>query len=123
MESYNCIPVNQINISQLLNLFTSPPGTLSVKELGDATRSYFDDNVTELIKELDNMLPKAKSVERRRQILLCSQLDQYTEGAKVILELKSEFQLTGNFSDMDKILESVCDNIIHRFTQCSHTSY
>lgn len=70
-------------------------------------RKYFGDNSGDFVAELSIMLDKDILSERRKQIELCSHLDQYHDGARVVMSLKEKFSITGNFDDLERILESV----------------
>lgn len=83
-------------------------GTLSIKDLDDLCSRYFNGSEDAFLAELEHMLSsKAKFSVRREQIKMCAHLEQYHRGAKVLLDLKEQFNLTGDFSDMQKIMDSV----------------
>lgn len=46
--------------------------------------------------------------ERLQQIEICDNLAQYHQGADVILSFKDRFSLSGDFSALEKIVQSVC---------------
>lgn len=45
--------------------------------------------------------------ERKGQIKMCANLEQYHTGARVLLDLKEQFNITGDFSDIEKITNLV----------------
>jgi len=53
------------------------------------------------------MLEEKTFQERKRQIEMCTHLDEYVNGAKTMLMMKKHFNLKGDFSNMTSILESV----------------
>ena len=71
-------------------------------------RTCFDGNPNSLVVELEQMLDNEIYTQRRQQIEICYDLDQYHRGATVIMKLKEMFNLSGNFADMEMILQSVC---------------
>ena len=87
-------------------------GEIDTERLRKLTAKYFNGDQTDLLREMENMLPTQIYQERRKQIEICTDLEQYHEGARVMLELKEEFGLSGDFSDMEKIMASVT------FTKC-----
>ena len=83
------------------------PGEIDAEMLKQLTAKYFNGDQTSLVREMENMLPTHTYQKRKRQIEICTDLEQYHEGARVMLELKKEFELSGDFSDMEKIMASV----------------
>lgn len=82
-------------------------GTINIGEVENLVKVYFSGNNGEFMAELSVMLDKDTLAERRKQIDLCSHLDQYHEGARVVMDLKTKFNITGNFDDLKRILDSV----------------
>ena len=68
---------------------------------------YFDNDHAKLYSELAIMLDQKTFELRKVQIDICANLNQYHEGAQVMLDLKKLFMLTGDFSDIEKIIKSV----------------
>ena len=61
-----------------------------------------------LLDNLNIMIPEKETCEqRRKQIRICTELGQYYDGADALLKLKEMFQLTGEFSDIEKLAEGV----------------
>lgn len=82
-------------------------GTISIARMEKLVNVYFGDNNGDFMAELGIMLDKDILTERRGQIEICSHLDQYHEGARVFINLKKKFNITANFDDLERILESV----------------
>lgn len=90
-----------------MSLYFGLSGEIDTERLKKLTAKYFNGDQTDLLREMENMLPTQIYQERRKQIEICTDLEQYYEGARVMLELKEEFGLSGDFSDMEKIMASV----------------
>jgi len=70
-------------------------------------KEYFGSSLDKLKEELDNMLDANSLAQRRKQIDLCANLDQYHNGAEVMLKLRDMYKLKGDFSDLEKVVQSV----------------
>lgn len=88
-----------------------------MERLRDLMKHYFDDVKEAFLKELKHMLDTATYGIREVQIDICVDLHQFQKGAQVMLEMKVLFKLTGDFSDMEKLLESV-SQYVFIFTPC-----
>ena len=87
--------------------YLSHPGDISIEALEKLIQTCFDGSQAEFSVELKEMLEKNIYNQRKRQIDICYNLKHYHKGAKVIMELKDIFELTGDFTDLQKILQSV----------------
>ena len=68
---------------------------------------YFGNDRAKLYSELEIMLGMKNFELRKVQIEICANLNQYHEGAQVMLKMKDWFELKGDFSDIEKIINSV----------------
>lgn len=59
------------------------------------------------MNELPHMIGKELCQERQKQAEICIDLQQYRQGAKVMLHMKKLFNLQGDFTDMEQIIASV----------------
>ena len=83
-------------------------GSLSVSSLRDMEKDYFGGSIDNLLHHLEIMIPdEVICEERRKQIKTCAELKQYYDGADALLKLKEMFQLTGEFSDIEKLAKGV----------------
>ncbi|XP_067936896.1 E3 ubiquitin-protein ligase RNF213-like [Watersipora subatra] len=81
-------------------------GSLSIQQLESVLMNYFDQDRIKLVSELSQELKGSLLKEREQQIKMCADLSQYHKGAKVILDFKKNFELTGDFKAMETILQS-----------------
>ena len=73
----------------------------------DAIFGSFDRKYDLIEKELALIIPKDLAAERRRQIEQYHQLDQYSRGASIMLKLKEEFELKGDFATAEILVDMV----------------
>lgn len=85
-------------------LFT---GAISIAKLDHMIAKYFNGQQSLFLEELKKMVDPPTYETRAVQVDICAHLDQYHKGARVMLQLKEMFKLTGEFTEMKKILESV----------------
>ncbi len=94
-------------------------GSITFKELdknfGDCNRDY--ESISHEWKTLAIAQGKkyqwiGKTLEKVRQYHI---LDQYREGAKVMLEMKKAFNLSGDFDDLEVVAKSVSDSVIYSY--------
>ena len=92
----------------MLSLHSFIAGTITIAQLESLKQRYFGNSVNELLKELQEMLDDEKTfASRKHQIKICSNLSQYHDGASVMLQMRDLFDLSGDFSVLEKILQSV----------------
>lgn len=82
-------------------------GTMNIAALDDLKAKYFGNDMQRFLDELKFMLDGRILEERKVQINLCANLNQYHKGATVMLDMKNIFKLTGDFTDMEKLVHSV----------------
>ena len=83
-------------------------GTVTVNELAIHRRRYFRGDGEKFLSELRVMLSDHKLLdERKKQIDMCSDLKLYMKGAKTIVDLQEKFNISGDFSMMEKLIASV----------------
>lgn len=73
----------------------------------DTIFGYFDKKYDLIEKELALVVPKELAAERRRHIEQYHQLDQYSRGATIMLKLKEEFKLEGDFATAKSLVDMV----------------
>ena len=96
-------------VRQIIYWFDVHVGSVSLNKLQKLIWRFFEGSRQQLTNELSYMLMDRKVLaERITQIEICADLDQYHNGAEVMMDMKSLFNLTGDFSAMEKILQSVC---------------
>lgn len=78
----------------------------------DTIFGYFAKKYDFIEKELALIIPKDLAAERIRQIEQYHQLDQYSRGASIMLKLKEEFKLEGNFATAEILIDMVSIIII-----------
>lgn len=83
-------------------------GTVSVNEVRQHQTQVYGDDLQHLLEELALMInKKAVADQRRKQIEIGCRLKDYVGGAQTIMQLKDMFKLTGDFSDLVKIVDAV----------------
>lgn len=81
---------------------------MSVDKVRQHEAQVYGNSLTDLMEELSTMLNSKTVVEqRKKQIRIGCSLKEYVTGARTIIGLKHMFKLTGDFSDMNKIINAV----------------
>ncbi|XP_067936897.1 E3 ubiquitin-protein ligase rnf213-alpha-like [Watersipora subatra] len=81
-------------------------GSLSIQKLQLVLKTYFSGDKSKLVNELAEELEDHVLKTRKQQLEICADLGQYHRGAEIILQLKKQFELTGDFTAVEKILQS-----------------
>jgi len=76
-------------------------------KLDSILKRHFSGSLEKFLEELKNMIEKKIFSTRKRQIELFPHLDQFHSGARIMLIMKQLFCLTGDFSTIERILDSV----------------
>lgn len=83
-------------------------GSMDVTTLYDIKRRYYNDSKDELLEELHELIPDEKICKQRsKEINILVELDQYYDGAKIMLDMKDMFELPGDFSALEKVVQAV----------------
>ena len=83
-------------------------GTIDVKSLETLLTNHFEGNKNEFLKHLEIMIDDPRTREERStQINICIELENYYAGANALLSMKESFQLTGDFSALEKLAQAV----------------
>ena len=100
-------------------------GAISIANFERIFNAYFDGELQKLVDELPYMIDDRDLVEARTlQISICANLDVYHSGARLMLEMRDLYKLTGDFKDMDNILASVrCSALFYSFVTNNPTNY
>lgn len=101
-------------------------GQISIKDFETLHSKYFNSKLGPLRQELEHMVDRRVLEERQRQVQLCAEVDHCHNGAQTMLDMRDKFGLTGDFSDMDHILESVSlplQPFVKFKTHCSPLNY
>lgn len=78
---------------------------MSIGNAQQLVEHYYEGKLDILICELRSFLSiKTEFEERKTQLKYCMELKQYHDAVKVVVGLKKEFELTGDFTGMEKIL-------------------
>lgn len=80
----------------------------------DAIFGSFDKKYDVIENELALIIPKEVAVEQRKQIEQYHQLGQYSRGASTMIKLRDEFELRGDFT-MAEILVDMVSTLLQHF--------
>ena len=104
MVNVDSLPAVNFHLIKLYSFVHVKLCTGILKRL-NAKYVYFNGDLNDLMRGIENMLSKEKA-----QIKICTDLEQYQEGAWLVLELKEEYGLSGDFSDIERIAAAVTWN-------------
>ena len=75
---------------------------------------YFKGSKDQLLAELPDLITDSEICRQRsEEINISVELDQYYEGAKLMLDMKDMFDLPGDFSDLQKVVQAVSNALFH----------
>lgn len=81
---------------------------MDVTALTKLKMKYFNGSKDELLQELPDLVRDPDIRKRRKaEINILVELDQYYEGAQIMLKMKKMFLLKGDFTDLEKIVKAV----------------
>lgn len=85
---------------------------MNVTTLYDLKQRYFDNSKDKLLEELPELI-KDEAICRLRsqEINILVELDQYHDGAKIMLDMRNMFELPGDFSDLEKVVQAVSEGL------------
>lgn len=83
--------------------------------LREKQHQYFNGDKDELMKELPSMIQDKSVCEgRMNSISILGELEKFQKGAQVMLSMRDIFKFEGNFSDLQRVFETVrCDLLIN----------
>lgn len=82
---------------------------MDVTALTKLKQTYFGGNKDNLLRELSDFVSDAETCKKRKnEINILVELDQYHDGAQIMLHMRDVFNLEGDFSDLEKVAQAVC---------------
>ena len=87
-------------------------GSYSIAKFEEIYDLYFGKNTEKLLSELPHMVSPANLQTRAEQVELSAKVDHCHKGAEIMLDMQKLYKLTGDFSDMHHVLESVSDVLV-----------